>query len=86
MLRRQVWISIMTRRPPDTSSKRGRTAARSWLGCARGIVGERHFDFSESVREIPIAGLLSRNPGSAVRQAIHGVALREAGIDLPNAS
>ena len=43
-------------------------------------------DLSESVREIRIAGLLSRNPGWTRTQAVRELVLRDTGIDLSSVS
>ena len=76
----------MTPRPRDTSEQ-------AWRYCRTIIAGlspedrlRTAFDVSESVREIRIAGLLSRNPGWTRRQAVHELVLRDTGIDLPNVS
>jgi hypothetical protein len=44
------------------------------------------FDLSDSVREIRIAGLLTRNPGWTRTQAVHELVLRDTGIDLTSVS
>jgi hypothetical protein len=76
----------MTGRPHDTSEHAWRYRRSIIAGLSPEDRLRTAFDLSESVREIRIAGLLSRNPGWTRRQAVHELVLRDTGIDLPSVS
>lgn len=76
----------MKHRPRDTSEQAWRYRRLIIAGLSPEDRLRTAFDLSESVREIRIAGLLSRNPGWTRSQAVHELVLRDTGIDLPRVS
>lgn len=76
----------MTRRPHDTSVQAWRYRRSIIAGLSPEDRLRTAFDLSDSVREIRIAGLLTRNPGWTRTQAVHELVLRDTGIDLTSVS
>jgi hypothetical protein len=76
----------MTRRPHDTSKQAWEYRRSIIAGLSPEERLRTALDLSASVREIRIAGLLSRNPGWTRKQAVRALVLRDTGTDLSGVS
>jgi hypothetical protein len=76
----------MRSKPHDTSEQVWRNRRSIVAGLSPEDRLRTALDLSESVREIRIAGLLSRNPGWTRTQAVRELVLRDTGIDLSSVS
>ena len=76
----------MKSKPHDTSEQVWRNRRSIVAGLSPEDRLRTALDLSDSVREIRIAGLLSRNPGWTRTQAVRELVLRDTGIDLSSVS
>jgi hypothetical protein len=79
---RPCQVSTMSTRPRDTSAEAWRVRNEAIAALDGGDRLRIAIDLSDSVREIQLAGILSRNPGWSRADAVRQLVLKQTGIDL----